>query len=638
MWGGRVPASLCLPACLPVLACLPAFASLPLLPCLRLPACLRAIMTPSVASATATASFSSSTTLAARDDASHHTENTAATSTTTTTITHTLSFDDAMRIPALRSVHDYASAVWNGDFDVVSLDTMPLKFGSPLRDLESTYIEATIPKHIKLMRWLSVIAGDGFGRATSKPLVVGIDADCVDYVYESMDLERYLLDPDSSLQGYCTHDSSELCTFHAISLDARQAQPPDARLQISREHPARKAIDLHVHFLWRWAAPSGGVFALVCSTALDVTDTYFARADAKRKAFERDVCDHRYGNYIRESQLLLEAGLYDRLHCSLEFLADEIDIRRDKPVNNKAVDLALLFEPCVQSLKYDRTTLPRERFWFKSTAGNIVPYKAIQVKILLDVCSNAVKHGDGFITIVRSPTTIRVANNVAIKRSSSKRSSSFTGLRALKAECEALGLAINFRNENAVFEAVISVVTEEEACEIKDSSGVAVPRELARRAPPDNRTAPWRAQDLAWIIIDDQSLICTLWSKHMLRHHGVMLKTLSSPAEVANAAAVLWETVADARLVVCIMDEHLFKLTASFETRPCTGTELRDEFDQKPKLRDAIRHAKIHFVGASSTELADPRLHSVIGKYGTTSRMIKTILNDIALRGLHSRH
>lgn len=552
-----------------------------------------------------------------------------------------------MRIPALRSVHHYVSTVWKGELHhAVSLDTLPLKFGSPLPNLDTTHIQVTIPRHIKLMRWLSVIAGDAFGHATTKPLIVGIDADCIDYVYESIDLESYLLDPDSSLQGYAC-DSTTLCGFHAKSLDARHGRPPDARLQLSRECPTRKAIDLHVHFLWRWLLPSGGVRALVCTTALDVTDTYFTRADAKREAFERDVCDHRYGNYIRESQLLLEARLYDRLHCSLEFLADEIDIRRGKPVSNKAVDLAYLFEPCVQSLKYDRTTLPRQKLWFKTSTGSIVPYKVIQVKILLDVCSNAVKHGDGFITIVHSPTIIRVMNRVAIKRSSSKRSSSLTGLRALKAECEALGLAINFRNQDTVFEAVISVVTEEEASESEDTRSVVAPGAAAsasfdRRTPPaapTNRTPPpWRAKDLAWIIIDDQPTICTLWSKHMLNHHGVQLKTLSSPAEVANAAAVLWETVSDARLVVCIMDEHLFELTPSFEIRPCTGTQLRDRFDQKPKLRDAIRQAKIHFVGASSTEIFDPRLHSVIGKYGTTSKMIKTILGDIAVRESYSLH
>lgn len=527
-----------------------------------------------------------------------------------------LSYEEATRIQLLRAVEVFVSERRSR----VALESLPIQMVHER--------VRCIPRSVKAFQWFNVVSGDGNGRVTERSKLVGIDGEGVRLVHPNLDVEAFVADPDTSFEGYeC--DSTRSAGFHPKCVDVKARRPQDARLLLIRENDPRQAVELHVHYLCRWRGKDGMVRALTCGTTLDVTESYFARVDAERKDFERDVIDHRYGNYIRECQLLLEAGLYDRLHSSLEVIADEIDVRRGKSLPNEPVDLDTLLRPCVQSLRYDPTSLPHHKFVFKTATGVVVPYKVLQVKILLDCLSNAIKHGDGFVAIRRTPDTLELSNRVCAEQSkTARRSSSRTGLRALRAECRALDLAIDFREEASVFYATIGVVTEEAGPSVDDaeSTGSVDPRRL-------------QVADLDWIIIDDQPTICALWSKHMAKNYGVDIKVVCSPAEVANAPAVLWETLgrsAGVATLVCIMDEYLHELTPdTFEVRPCTGATLRDRIFAQPKLREALDAGRIHLVGASSTDLHDARLHTIIGKHGTTRKMIEHVLDDVAAAASH---
>jgi len=428
-----------------------------------------------------------------------------------------LTYEAAMRVPVIRAIDEYLARATKTGFATTQRE-LPLQSALP----------AHVAGHIATLRRIFVVlvmtcdAKTGefvppnrcawlAGDLTS---LLGDDATNDDYVREACGtfgargfrhVDPLTLDKCKGLVAG-THSYVQIHMVRgstAASTSAAPAKSGDtlgAKQQAKRTAPKpRQAIVTDATLLHRYTSACGKfVRAVTAASTADVTSTFELERSLVVDRERRDFVDHRAGNLLRTSQLLLENGEYAQLAKALALMTTEIDVRRGRvgDLTLEPVTLEALIEPATQTVtcvirdveddddddddhddKSGKNTnaahgavvvaAPRnksnKKYRFFSPPGRQddywggparatkmqISYELLRVVALLDIMSNVAKHGTGVCVVTRRPDRLTFANAVntaqAAKTKPDDATETGTGLAALRRECARIGVDVTFR-------------------------------------------------------------------------------------------------------------------------------------------------------------------------------------------------
>mmetsp|Transcript_3965 Transcript_3965/g.5573 ORF Transcript_3965/g.5573 Transcript_3965/m.5573 type:complete len:728 (-) Transcript_3965:183-2366(-) len=395
-------------------------------------------------------------------------------------------------------------------------------------------------------------------------------------------------------------------------------------------------------------------------------------------AEHRETVDHRFGNKIRLMHLLCQEGRTSELDSHFQRLRFEIDIRRnlfenlppitpisplefirsefpssfDITIDKFRDDTDLLF----YSLSSDTQNSPANhkelnRFTpeFKGNNNNIKKGKPIspiilQVLILQDLASNALKHGTGKIHFQILPNYFIVSNQIRRDKKNAE-ISRHVGLGALKAISRRLGLKIDFIKSESEFKVCLFINIEfihsekiasperssfsNQAQDCYDNTNADNEQEKNRHKKNKMKILAHKAQALHWVLIDDDELICTKFHVLAKRKFGIDVHKIHTPSDVANIVKIIFSLTRndDPRPLVVIFDENLLELDDDLNLVAITGTEIRDRLLSKPRIKLLVKTGRLFFFSASASIVADQRVCLQLGKSATVTHDIERIIH-----------
>mmetsp|Transcript_4580 Transcript_4580/g.14337 ORF Transcript_4580/g.14337 Transcript_4580/m.14337 type:complete len:613 (+) Transcript_4580:27-1865(+) len=415
-------------------------------------------------------------------------------------------------------------------------------------------------------------------------------------------------------------------------------------------------------------------------------------------ARSRDAVDHRFGNKLRLMHLLCTDALDERsdttdvptpsrqrrrsddpgqtlLRC-FESLSYEVAIRRGHFDNLPPVDQVDAVDfikgefvgvDVDISFRFPQPERPRLLF-FNRDLKPLSPI-VLQVLILQDIASNAFKHGTGRVEVDVTPTNLVFRNDkrpacVSPEASSSSEASSPSssasstdataskqegasfdavwrrrrvGLRTLRTLSGELDLGIAFDDDGDSFVTTVTfgeirAVALAAAREEEPSSNDGGDDEGSPSSSPE-RTA---AQEYAWVFMEDEAVIATMFQKLMHRKHGVDVLLVTQPCDVGNLARVVVHAHRtrrrakdDHRGTIFIMDENVVEMAEDCSVVPVTGTALRDRLFAHPATRALIDAKELCLFSASASEVHDPRCLLCLGKTGSVAKDAARILDAV---------
>ena len=322
------------------------------------------------------------------------------------------------------------------------------------------------------------------------------------------------------------------------------------------------------------------------------------------------------------------------------------------------------------------------RLLFYDIAGKPVHPIVMQVLLVQDLASNAFKHGDGEVRVHVSNKGLIFRNKVtakAIDESSPRRG---IGLEAMRTSCLQLNLSVRFGRDKGDFLSTLDVnvvscpeedddddsedeeeVSEEDeenipakegaSPEEKDTTTVAKKRKTESLKPPlkpsnlPDEALKARAQSFRWIFVDDELLICTLFSRVLKARFGVEALVVQSPSQIANLPLTVFDANRShtGQDIILIMDEHLIEMSKddlrilpvsssssllliliSLFFLQVTGTILRDRLFCKAPLKNLIDQKHLLLFSASASVVDDNRVLLKLGKNHSITTEVTKIL------------
>lgn len=538
-------------------------------------------------------------------------------------------YSTALADKAIDRVEAFLAAIDCQDFAGVPGD-LPL---SVIVD-DAPICAITDTSSLKQFRWIMALTCDPKKSTVLGQTLVGVDNNPL------------ALFPDSNIADMITDPLQPLAAFEGdddpmdLFVETATALSPELTREIyfvSEE--TSRAIEMRFELWTRYDLPTGFRRTLLRGMMLDVGREYKERCLRARDRINRDIIDHRFGNLLRIAQLELETGNVEGAVKLLGILTTEVDIRRGLVAKVPFVPLSIaeLIQPLASSLTLTFEGDATTQLEYSALDGSSkIQGQVLQVRLFMDVVSNAVKHSDGALSVdVRRdaqtdnrsavPTTMIFSNNRSRKLSRISLDSLRTGLGALQSEAKEIGVSIDFDQGDASFTVCVHLLSL--LPEIDATGPLKSPHK------PTNDKLLATAADYAWCIVDDSATIASLFKKHMEKAYGVSPTCFVTPADVGCLQPGIWQALQAKRPeqhgLIVLMDENLFELDQEFEIVQVTGTELRRRLLTRPKLRAAHDTRTVIFVSASSNEVDDPSCLVNVGKAGTTARMVAKVMTAL---------
>lgn len=399
-------------------------------------------------------------------------------------------------------------------------------------------------------------------------------------------------------------------------------------------------VQVEFHKTLRYLSADGEVTCLQIGETRDVT--------TEMKQYEELVCgmlsrhresiDHRLGNKIRMMHLLCQSSSIDELSTQFERLSYEIEIRRNMFSNLPPVN-PITFEHFINQefIKVRAKGLTRQRLLFYDLLDRPLSPVVIQVLILQDIASNALKHGDGEVHCSIDGCKLSISNNrggvlcpgdrifgTIGNQSSRKR----IGLETLKTVCKSIDVNIEFDRQQKSFCTTLTFgkikILPSEVCEEGCAPTSPPATNFLQRDPFDE------ALNYTWVILEDEQVICKLY-KHLAKSKvSIDFHVIQSPAEVSVAAKIVVDLYrTHEKPVIVIMDEKLVAMDDNFRLSEISGTQIRNLFFNSGVVSDLIYQRKLILVSSSASDVEDDRVLLKLGKNGAVSADIARILTAL---------
>jgi len=337
----------------------------------------------------------------------------------------------------------------------------------------------------------------------------------------------------------------------------------------------------------------------------------------------RESIDHRFGNKIRMMHLLCQNSPVDAISSELsrhfERLTYEIEIRRNMFSNLPDIE-PVAFDSLVEEefIKLEVIGLSRHRLLFFDLNRKPLSPIVIQVLLLQDIASNAFKHGDGRVACELDAASLRIKNRTKrdFETLSNKAPRKRIGLDTLRTVSKLIAVNIHFEKHAEEFVTTLEFGRIEVFPPADD--------------PPIPAPPLCSAHDFAWVLLDDEATICRLYQGLMKKRFNVDAVIVQTPADVANTPKIVVDVHRRLRKpVVLIMDEMLVEMDDNFEIRYCTGTDIRDKFDNSPTIANLIATRNLILLSSSASHVHDDRVLLKLGKMGSVVTDVTKILHAI---------
>jgi len=314
----------------------------------------------------------------------------------------------------------------------------------------------------------------------------------------------------------------------------------------------------------RYIDEEGSRVALDIGETFNITETFRKQEVAiratNRKKVLQDVFDHRLGNKIHSSILLLEAGKMDLAKAELQSIRTFLDVHRgytDCVLSGPMAIEEFLSSTC-SAIDITCEQLQCSVQFFDKEGSEIKPH-ILAHRIFDDLTSNIAKHGVS-PHIVFEGDCIILTNK--IQQGPDAEYSSHSGLRSIEGEARNLNIEFEYAVKGDEFVAKIHLTCHLSSMEAGTGEEDTTPRKVH------------------WILLEDDPKIVHFFSVAMRKLQVGPVSTIQTAAEVRRFVnyvedSCLNEYVTNGRVTVCIMDENVVTMNEHGETTKMTGTELR---------------------------------------------------------------
>mmetsp|Transcript_2680 Transcript_2680/g.3652 ORF Transcript_2680/g.3652 Transcript_2680/m.3652 type:complete len:626 (+) Transcript_2680:3-1880(+) len=411
----------------------------------------------------------------------------------------------------------------------------------------------------------------------------------------------------------------------------------------------------------------------------------------------RDSIDHRFGNKLRLMHLLASRLLAPILESNtstdkekhnksdaakllqcFENLSHEVAIRRGhfeslpkiEPVRCRdfieaefiTLEISFIFDEKLQFVPHADRKNPRLLF-FDKCEEPLSPL-VLQVLFWQDLASNSFKHGNGQVEILIGPNFIQISNPIKnhshqisvpqkkINTASSSQSDqpkkncpntdtwrrNKVGLRTLRDVAERIHLELTFDDSSRPGFFISTLYFSSIQIQPEIASPSSSPREIQDPTITEKENSIDFVQKhgtrFAWVLLEDESLICQLFTNIMKKRFNIDIDIIQFPADVGNFVRHVYDlhrrkkkSISNFSGIILIMDEHLVELSDDCSLRPVNGTTLRDRLYTHPATSALIDAPNgLHLFSASASECNDSRVILHLGKTGSVARDAPRIL------------
>jgi len=232
----------------------------------------------------------------------------------------------------------------------------------------------------------------------------------------------------------------------------------------------------------------------------------------------------------------------------------------------------------------------------------------LAVNLLHDAASNCFKHaGKEAVHVELLQNMLRISNKVSSGLPISYSSSS--GLLAMQAEAEALGVPCQFDARDGRFVVEFSL-----QCRLTAPQSVSqVPTQQTVESDP------YGTEEFSWVLVEDDPIITRLFTPLMARvgikHHSVVQTADEVQAFVETTVSHASSALSLNLKTICLMDENLMCCDGDGQHVKTTGTELRKQLQENLMARQFIAEGSLLLMSMSGSKaVEDSSLVLVIQK------------------------
>ena len=406
-----------------------------------------------------------------------------------------------------------------------------------------------------------------------------------------------------------------------------------------------KFIQVTIHGAVRFFDAEGAIIALQVGTTTDVSDAVEKHSNFVRELCnrERDAMDHRFGNRLRLLSLELQnQAPYDVLLQHFEQFRHEISIRR-----NHLADLPSLVPVYVDEwMKAEFIGIDLVFTYHDGIANNVPVFFetievseklhpiVLQVMILQDLASNASKHSTGTVYVHVYRKGLQFFNDCHqhTPTDTSDRQRKRIGLSALLSATRELKISLTMGlRDNGTFSTTLGMrITPTQPTQ---SADVPAPFQNERDRGGEMASSHDTPRDYTWMLVDDDALICKLFTRIMANTFDVSPVVLQRPGEVTSflpRVCDALENLDGTKGLIILIDENLIELDTQYHRHPVTGTVLRDRFFAVPHFARSVAAQRTFLVSASASHVDDDRINIQLGKGQSVKHEIDIIMRAIA--------